>query len=137
MADTTNVSIFDLLAPPGEVKLARGSLPVRGLSLQEIVGVLSKHKHDYESFFDGETLNALKVASTAPLLLAEVLSMSTGVPIDDFNRVPVGVQVEILEAVWKQTVPDIKKVADLALGVIEALRTARGPKPPVRLSKSS
>lgn len=133
-----NVSIFDLLAPPSVMKLPKGELKIKGLSLHEIVDVISRHKHDYTQFFDDKNnLDGMKIATTAPDLLVEVLSLGTGVDADDLKRVPLGYQVEILDAVWKETVPDIKKVADLALGVVEALRSARGPKTPLRLSKGS
>lgn len=121
--------LSDLLPVPELINLGRGTLAVRGLSLQELIALASRHKQDYAAFFNGEDIDMATLAVHAPQLIAEAIGLATDkkYTVDELSNLPVGVQVEMVSAIWKLTVPDLKKLGDLFTGVIAGLKLAQPP----------
>lgn len=88
------------------------SVPVRGLSAADIIGLVSRHRESADKLFadlsgdQGNTLVsapeslAQKFFNDAPDLVADAIAVATGNPDerDAAGELPVGLQIKILEA---------------------------------------
>lgn len=103
------MSIKDLLPPPAEINLGRGSLSLKGLSLEDVVVLINKHKEAFGMFFVSEgNPDMTAIISSAPDMVAEILARSAGMvgQEDEMKLIPASLQLVALTAVWEASVPD-------------------------------
>lgn len=123
--------IKDLIPVPKTVKFGKKEAKVAGLALEDVVLVLEKHKDALSASFAGDKPDFLKLAKTSPDLVAEVICLSLGSVGQeaDAKKLPMHMQVEILIAIWEETVPDLKKITELLSGVMGQLKESGKPEP--------
>lgn len=119
-----------------KVEFPGGDVTVRGLSLQDVVTLTHKHAIVLGSFFNVLTnkgvatdlgdMTSLAVAliEVAPQAAAEAMALAADEPdkIEVFERLPFGLQLEILEAVGAQTFTSDEHVGKVVETVVKVLQ---------------
>lgn len=117
------IKIKDLLPAGREVPVGTGKAELRGLTLDHITRLLDKHGDALSSLFESEGKDFTSVVANAPGLVADALAMALGAEgqEDDIRKLPGSNQVELLLALWEETIPDVKKLKELLSGAMAAL----------------
>jgi len=124
-----NVKISDLLPAPIEVEISPGKmLPLRPLSLQDIVKLLLTHKDSFLAAYAESTAKVKpdygKFLLSAPLMCVDIIALSADADgqQEDIKRIPGTVQLIALSSIWKVSVPDPKKLKESLSEVMDELR---------------
>lgn len=109
------VSILDLIPEPTPVPTGRGNLMVRGLTLEETVALLRNHAEVIASFFGEGEPDFDAMLYQAPGLVATIIAWAADARDQEtaVARLPISVQLAALSAIWKASVPDLKKLSEL------------------------
>jgi|PlaIllAssembly_1097288.scaffolds.fasta_scaffold00010_30 hypothetical protein len=123
-------SIRDLLPPPVEINLGRGTLQLRGLSLEDVVSLITKHKEAFSLFFANEgDPDMSAIVATAPDMVAEIIAKAANMEDqkEDVKLIPAALQLVALTAVWEASVPDplaVRKAIERLQGEVSKLKKA-------------
>lgn len=130
-------SIRELLPPPAELNLGMGSLKLRGLSLEDVVKLIDKHKEAFSLFFvsDGSP-DMAAILAEAPDMVAEIIAKAADreAELEDVKLIPASLQLVALTMVWEASVPDplaVRKAIERLQGEVSKLR-----KPPATVDKT-
>lgn len=153
------MGLRNLTFPTIEVQTSGGPLPVRGLSLDHILGLFYRHRKEisalYESLIsrvkagestsDDITVLAIQLVDAAPLIAAEIVALAAGSNPTDFEGfvgdvgivrgLSIAEQIDALEKIAGQTFTSdmpAGKVFALALQAMQAGSSAASslPSPP-------
>lgn len=124
---STTVKISDLLEQPVVVKVGKGSLTVRALSLSEIVQLLMSRQEEFLSIYaEGSSAkpNYTKFLLATPDMVADILSLAMCAPGQqaDIKKLPGTVQLTALAETWRLSVPDPKALKESLSVVMAELR---------------
>ena len=137
------MSLSDLKIPQVDIEVPGGMIAVRGLSLNDIVILVTRNGEVFKSLFqdflngtDGNPLltgkNILSdLASKKPHLFGEIIALSAGEfntqAIENASRLTLDVQLRVLEEVGKLTFREegsIKKVIETVSRIMGSLTTS-------------
>lgn len=110
------INLVDLLPPKKPVPLPwGGALEVGGLDLDQVALLMSENGDNLLEAFVGEVVDYKALVKSSPKLVAQIICMASGTEgqEDVARKFPLQTQVEMLTAIWKETVPDVKKLVDL------------------------
>jgi hypothetical protein len=132
------VSIKDLLPPPAVITVGNGTLSLRGLSLEDVSAVLTKHKDDFALFFVSDNPDFSGIISTAPKMVTDIIALAAdAVGQEDYVRlIPASTQLVAIAAIWELSVPDplaLRRAIEKLQG--EALKLRKPP--PETVSQAS
>lgn len=113
----------DIALPTKEIAVGEGSFVVRGLSLQVVGDLLESHREQILGLFGGET-DPGTLLQESPRLAARMIAHAADEPgeADKVTQLPVGVQVNALEAIWDLTIPDEETLGKVMARVAAALK---------------
>jgi hypothetical protein len=117
------VIIADLLPEPVEVNVGNGTLAVRGLQLDDLAPLITKYQDDLAQFFAGDGFDAQAMIIQAPHMAADIIAIGAEAVGQeaDIRKLPAASQIEALLAIWKISVPDVKKLRESLLGAVASL----------------
>jgi hypothetical protein len=135
------LGLLDVLQRVEKVKVSdEQSVDVIGLS-SKAIGVLIERFPDLISIMTGSGGDIAKLRKSAPEAIAALIAAATGDPgnVDAeavAERLPVGVQMNILKAMGRVTFPDgfgpfVESLQELSGGITEAVTKASGTKSPM------
>lgn len=103
-----------------EVPGQTASFDVQGLSLETITSLLESYSPELTAIFNGEA-DPTTLVTKSPLFVASLVALAADEPdaIDTVRKLPFGVQLIALEAVWDLTLPDPDSLGKLVDRVIE------------------
>jgi len=131
------VVVKDLLPQPIKVVLGSASVSAHGLDLEQTVRLMAEYKDPLAAFFSTNKMDFTMLIATAPKLVAEIIAL--GIDAEgqeaDIRKMPVQMQIDLLTAVWEQSVPNVKNLlaslqrasASLAVAHTQALSTTSSP----------
>ena len=140
------MGLRNLTFPTAIVQTSGGPLPVRGLSLDHVLGLFYRHRPEVTAFYDAVlgsssksditpddlTLIALRMIDLAPTLVAEVIALAGGTDArdPDFDnevglaryRLNLSEQLDALEKIAAQTFTSDMPPGKIAALVIQAMQ---------------
>ena len=124
------MSIRDLVAPSLTVKVGDGGFEVRGLSIADVANLMDGYTQELAALFDGDVTIA-DLVKTSPGFVAKLIASAAGEPdaVDAVERLPVGVQIRALEAIWELTEVSTDQLGNMlgqALVALEGLNASTG-----------
>jgi hypothetical protein len=131
------VKVSQLLPPPARVPIGDKFLEVRGLTLPEVVQLISDYRLDFVRMLilaRSGSPNFVEVMEMAPQMVSAILCFATGSKGDPeeeaaVSLLPAGVQLIAVSEIWKLTVTDQKKIQGLLSEAMEGLRKLNAPPP--------
>ena len=132
----TAVIVKDLLPPPIEVPIGKKKILCHGIDLEQTIKLMDKHKEPLSVFFGKRDLDFTLLVAQAPTMVAEIIGMGIGAEGQeaDIKKLPVQTQIDVLQAVWEQSVPNIKKLLASLAKASESLAAARDTPQPLNTS---
>ncbi len=122
------MKISALIPTEKQVELSKGSIGVKGLTLEQLSQIISKHEHIMVKVIRVlETGHYHALLEQAPELLIDVIAMGANAvdQKDDIRQLLAIDQLEIFAAVSVETLPDPKKLStlmDLFAGSLNKLK---------------
>jgi hypothetical protein len=134
------VRVSQILPPPVRVPMGEHSLEVRGLTLPEVVSLITNYRTDFMRLLvlaRAGMPNFVEIMEIAPKMVEDILCYATNSKGDDAEedavaQLPAGVQLIALTEIWKLTVTDQKKIQGL---LSEAMAELRKHLPPAGKSE--
>lgn len=126
------IRIADLIPLKESVEIAEGKfLDVNPISLPQIVQLIADHKEAFLSLYVSSQVSKPDYSlflTVAPALVADVIAMGSNRQdeIKDIKRMPGTVQLIALEAIWRLSVPDAKKLGEVLKRVVASLQHFKG-----------
>lgn len=117
----------DLLPPQEGVQIGRGTLPLRGLGVEEISSLLSIYKDGLLPFITAQG-DMLSLALALPSMCVDIITIASDSASEDRDiiaRIPVLYQAECLSKVYTLSVPDEKKLLRLLEKLGDKMREFR------------
>lgn len=131
-----NVSLAELMPSGRKVPVGSGELVIQGLPMEHVSALWEKYAPELAPFFDGPVPNFAGIISKSPEFFAETVCLAANLPGEEAlaRRLPLATQVELLLAVWMETVPNLKALVEtisaVALQISVAMAVANpGQKP--------
>ena len=124
------IKVSQILPPPAKIPVGDQFLEVRGLTLPEIVELISDHRDDFVRLMilaRGGVPNFVEMIEMAPMMVQMILACATGSkgdPVEEtaVAQLPAGVQLIAMTEIWKLTVTDQKKIQGLLYGALAEMR---------------
>ena len=133
------VVVKDLLPLPIEVPIGNKKIKVRGVDLTQTIVLLKDYSEPLQVFFGSPNLDFTLLVAQAPDMVARVIAM--GIDAEgqeaDCKKLPLQSQVDILMAVWEQSVPNVKKLLASLQKASASLAVARSTPAPLSTSSPS
>lgn len=128
---------LDDVIPVGR-KVPNGSgvdIVVKGLSLSQITVLVRDHKDSLLAFVKGagdgsaKDLDFESIVSSAPEMVAVAICMATDSEGQEekAKKIPIWLQIDLVVAIWEESVPDLKKLVGLLSGVTTKLKESSKP----------
>ncbi len=97
----------ELVASTVKVEVQGVMLNVRGLCLEEVIELTKDYFDELAKVFSGE-MSFLDAIQAAPDLAAVIISLALDEPneTETAKKLPVGVQLVVLEKIWDLSIPD-------------------------------
>jgi len=121
--------ISELIPPAVKVETGRGSFEVRGLTLDDIVYLVKTYKESFARLLVvGESgVDYSEILQSAPEMVRDIIALGAGVLKDEvevaaISLLPGMTQIDALTLIWKETVPDPKKLQALLLTVLNSIK---------------
>ena len=129
------MSLKDLVVPKAQIEAAGVTFHVRGLSLEDILLLVSEHKAELSVLFDRfqdsadtdiddtRTMGA-NLIQEAPGLAAKIIAIAADEPdaVDNVRQLPFPAQVDTLDQIGRLTFEsqrDVKKVLEIVIRVAQ------------------
>lgn len=129
-----STSILDLIPDKISIPVGKGSLLVRGLVLDEIIALIKEHGEVLKPFLskqpaiEGAIDNSLEnLLLEAPKVVYQIIQFGAEIPDEESEaipRFPLVSQLELLQSIWSETIPDIKKFSGLLKSMVQGLKLA-------------
>lgn len=120
------MSLRDLVDRKTEVAHEGHSFSVRGLSLEDMVVLLENHSDALARVFAGDNGTDFgELIKEFPLFIAACIAYAADEPelIEQVRRLPVGVQLRAIEAIWELSSLDVETVGKLAVSMLNSIST--------------
>lgn len=135
-------ALEDLLPEPKQVIIGRGALTIRGLEMQEMARLLAAYKGTLMGYLAGQKQDWMGLLVASPELVTDIIAMASGYEDEQdrakLRRIPPQFQLDCLEAVYKLSVPDEKKLGELLTTFAATFRSlVRGPQPESSIMSNS
>lgn len=95
---------------PQEITLetSTGDITLRGVNADDLTGLVQRHGALIETWFEGEP-DLMQTISKAPALVADMIACAAGDPsaIDIAAKMPIGLQIRAITAVFKLTFDEV------------------------------
>lgn len=100
------MSFNDYKPPEITIDTSSGGITLRGISADDLTGLVQRHGAMLETWFEGA--DPMQTISKAPALVADMIACAAGEPgaVDMAAKMPIGLQVRALSAVFKLTFED-------------------------------
>ncbi|MGW8177524.1 MAG: phage pre-tape measure protein [bacterium] len=117
------MSLKDIVHSSTRVEFPGGDFEVFGLTLEDISSLIADHQEAMIELFGGKEPKWAEVLTKFPDFAAAMIALAANEPEeqDSVRRLPVGVQLVALEAVWKETAIDMDTVGKLLSNIIKGL----------------
>lgn len=95
---------------PQEVTLETptGNITLRGINAEDLTGLIQRHGALIETWFEGD-VDPMQTFNKAPALVADMIACAAGDPgaIDTAAKMPIGLQIRAITAVFKLTFDEV------------------------------
>lgn len=118
------MSLKDLVDQRTEIAHNDLSFTVRGLSLEDMVVLLENHADALSRVFAGERgTDFSELIKEFPAFVAACIAYAAEEPemVDSVRRLPIGVQLRAIEAVWELSSLDVETVGKLAVSMLNSV----------------
>lgn len=108
----------DLLLPGGKI------LTVSGLTLETVGSLVNDYKEEFDMLLQQQKFNAEELLSKYAVFCATLIAYSTGNPseVNYAKKLPVGIQIKALEAIWDLSAVDTEQVGKLAVRLLAGVK---------------
>ncbi len=117
------MSLKNLVIPEKSVEFGGESITVTGLDMEGIVILLQEDEELFRSLFEVEELTLITLIKQAPTFCAKMIATAAGEPneTEQVRKLPLGIQLKLLEAVWELTVLDMDDLGKVMGYLAEAV----------------
>ncbi len=118
------MSLKNLVIPEKSVEFGGEKITVTGLDMEGIVILLQEDEEMFRSLFELEDLTLFKMLKIAPDFCAKMIATAAGEPneLEQVRKLPLGIQLKLLEAVWELTVLDMDDLGKVMGYLAEAVK---------------
>ncbi len=118
------MSLKNLVIPEKSVEFGGESITVTGLDMEGIVILLQEDEEQFRKLFETEDLTLIALIKLAPDFCTKMIATAAGEPneTEKVRKLPLGIQLKLLEAVWELTVLDMDDLGKVMGYLAEAVK---------------
>jgi hypothetical protein len=122
------MGLKNLVIPETTIRYGEEDITVTGLDMEGIVILLQEDEETFRSLFEMDDLTLMKLIKIAPNFVAKMIATAAGEPneVAQVKKLPLGIQLKLLEAVWELTVLDMDELGKVMGYLAEAVQGIRG-----------
>ena len=117
------MALKDIISLGVEFNHSGATFKVRGLSLADLVVLLEGHKDEVQALFEPD-IDFTKIVLASPDFIAKLISLAADEPdaVNVCKRLPIGLQVQILNAIWAETALEVDNLGKLLTGLMSLMK---------------